>query len=183
MSSLDPDLMNRPPDLPDNNRDNQFSHIQFASILLVWYWRLLDRNPSQAVFSFSGLVKTEEANHGNSVLPSAKLIENSPFESTLYTDSINRIAKLTRNPEITVSSAVSSDNTKLNADKIMDVDSNGNNASNPTDRDIFGSFLDSNPDFREMTLKTSFDKHTGLQRCFIGIKIHKKNRLNPAITY
>ncbi|KAL4592759.1 hypothetical protein LXL04_005763 [Taraxacum kok-saghyz] len=206
--------MNRPPDLPDNNHDNQFSHgsgfIDYrgsdqankASNSHPSYsfgtgdYSIGNSDPNMKKFnpdlpeihrkqrfSFSGLVKTEEANHGNSVLPSAKLIDNSPFESTLYTNSINQIAKLTRIPEISVSSAVSSDNTKLNADKIMDVDSNGNNASNPTDRDIFGSFLDLNPDFREMTLKTSFDKHTGLQSflltLFLFVFAHQTLQLLP----
>ena len=102
-----------------------------------------DRGP---FFSFQGLVKSGAQIIGI-MLPSAELIDKSQFESTVYTDSINRIAKMIKKPEISVSSAVSSDNVKLKPGKSMDVDQNEDTVSNSSDRDIYGSILDLNPDF------------------------------------
>ncbi|KAL4567362.1 hypothetical protein LXL04_022945 [Taraxacum kok-saghyz] len=75
MSSLDLDLMNVPPDLT-----NSVSQSNLAD-------------------SDSLAIKLSPDSNGNP-FPKAELIDNSQFESSVYTDSINRVAKLTRKPVI-----------------------------------------------------------------------------------
>ncbi|KAL4569641.1 hypothetical protein LXL04_025283 [Taraxacum kok-saghyz] len=73
MSSLDLDLMNVLPDLT-----NSVSQSNLAD-------------------SDSLAIKLSPDSNGNP-FPKAELIDNSQFESSVYTDSINRVAKLTRKP-------------------------------------------------------------------------------------
>ena len=116
MKSYDPDLMNSYSNLTDS-----------------------DRGPH---FSFNGLVESEPITQGNSV-PNAKLIDNSPFESTEYTDSINRVSNLVRKFEtpksrptakLNIMNPVLSDGTP---DKPMETDANTD--PNQKEQDLYAN--------------------------------------------
>ncbi|KAL4583041.1 hypothetical protein LXL04_007605 [Taraxacum kok-saghyz] len=120
MSSSGPDSKSIPPDLSE-----------------------VDRGP---FFNFYNLMKFADPIDGKA-LPCPKLIDNSKFESTLYTDSLNRVAKITRKPEITVSSSSKAVSEKPNADKPMDVDLIEDSDAKSSNSEIYGSILDLNPNF------------------------------------
>ncbi|KAL4576981.1 hypothetical protein LXL04_013082 [Taraxacum kok-saghyz] len=69
----------------------------------------LTDSDSGPFFSFGNLIKLSPDSNGNP-FPKAELIDNSQFESSVYTDSINRVAKLTRKPVISDSLEQLSDN-------------------------------------------------------------------------
>ncbi|KAL4568335.1 hypothetical protein LXL04_023945 [Taraxacum kok-saghyz] len=162
MSSIGLKMENVPPDLHD-----------------------VDREP---FFSFKGLVKSEAAIHGND-FPILELVDNSPFKSTLYTDSINRVSKLIRKFEFPISNSpvtLNDSNPELNnvnSDKSMDVDVDVNAGidSNMTDRDIYGSILDINSNLSISAFVEEFDKEVNLF-CEWGDNNQMKNYWNSLST-
>ncbi|KAL4566747.1 hypothetical protein LXL04_030870 [Taraxacum kok-saghyz] len=126
MSSLDLDLMNVPPDLTNSGRKMQFSNFSVTSgktgqrgsvpassatfslpshspgigvHSVETYDPNLKISQSNLADSDSLAIKLSPGSNGNP-FPKAELIDNSQFESSVYTDSINRVAKLTRKPVI-----------------------------------------------------------------------------------
>ncbi|KAL4579060.1 hypothetical protein LXL04_015195 [Taraxacum kok-saghyz] len=126
MSSLDLDLMNVPPDLTNSGRKMQFSNFSVTSgktgqrgsvpassatfslpshspgigvHSVETYDPNLKISQSDLADSDSLAIKLIPDSNGNP-FPKVELIDNSQFESSVYTDNINRVAKLTRKPVI-----------------------------------------------------------------------------------